>query len=69
MSVVNGYPMTYGDYLDNTGVEFELINDKGEETAMPIIVKAIERVHKLISYRSMVTGVRHLAVDTLNEEL
>jgi len=23
---VNGYPMTYGDYLDNTNKEFEIIS-------------------------------------------
>jgi len=25
VTYVNGYPMTYADYLDNTGVEFEVV--------------------------------------------
>ncbi|MDQ5954069.1 MAG: hypothetical protein QG647_807 [Patescibacteria group bacterium] len=25
VAYVNGYPMTYADYLDNTGVEFEVV--------------------------------------------
>ena len=28
MEWVNGYPMTYADYLDNTNREFQIIGDK-----------------------------------------
>jgi hypothetical protein len=27
LATVNGFDMTYSDYLDNTGVEFEVIDD------------------------------------------
>lgn len=41
VDTVNGYPMTYADYLDNTNVEFEIVLSPAEQN-----IADIDRIRK-----------------------